>query len=124
MATQDACIIDEQWDADLDPASRVHTLVRVVKKCSVHSALSDADCREAVVNENVRKNVTVGIVESHFSLSMTEEARLALMEAITWSFDGSRNLTVSVPGIAAQDVTDMQADCDVQFGPNVVTITS
>jgi hypothetical protein len=123
IAAKDACVIEEEWDRDAPVAARVHTLVRIVKKCSVHAALSDAECRAAVVDENVRKNVTLSITSEHYSLSLNEENLAALMGTVEWSFDGSRVLLVTIPTASGADISTIQSSCNLQFGPGMVVIT-
>jgi hypothetical protein len=110
----------EQWDDAVDPASRTHTLVSVERKCSAHASLTDAQAYDASHSQdNKRKNLM-------FSALQTIKASVKYQD-ISWSFSGSgssRVLNVNSSGtLTAQQKTQLQNACDLQFGAGKVVIT-
>lgn len=123
MATKDACVIEEEWDASVDPSARVHTLVRVLHKCSAHAALDDVSLRDAVVDENVRKNLALSIISNHHAGELNATRLAELMDTVEWSFDESRLLRITVPGAQGPGIAAVQASCNLQFGPDKVIVS-
>lgn len=123
MATKDACVIEEEWDASVDPAARVHTLVRVLRKCSAHAAMDDVSLRAAVVDENVRKNVALSITSNHYAGQLNATRLVEFMGTVKWSFDESRLLRITVPGAEGSAIAAVQSSCNLQFGPGKVIVS-
>lgn len=114
-AGKDVCVVEEQWDRDVSQDERVHTLVRVVKKCSAHAALTDQEIYDANKDENYRKNLVLSMLTA-----LDENVKLG---EVSWSFDGDRKLSVTLPGNLSTDKDQLQAQADVQFGPGKVIVS-
>ena len=105
------CIFEYTWDTN-DPAeSRVHTLSKVVNKCAIHSALSDAQMQyDTILEENRRKNNILTkfyelVVENYDVITYpdgSQSVELKAGKALNWSFDASRVLTVTAIGFTNQ----------------------
>jgi hypothetical protein len=56
------CVIEYSWDDAVPQEQRVHTVSRIVQKCSTHAklGLSDAHHFAHVLAENQRKNQASG----------------------------------------------------------------
>lgn len=50
------CIVEYNWDSETTNENRVHTLNRIVRKCTAHSTLNDIQTYNALTEENPRKN--------------------------------------------------------------------
>lgn len=53
------CEVLYDWDTDDPEDMRDHTLNSIPKKCEFHALLSDVDCYETILNENITKNLIV-----------------------------------------------------------------
>lgn len=96
-----------------NPAS--HPLPPVVL-CPFHAALGDLLPRyNTLLAENRRKNTTLSIAQSVRATLTPEDFR--------WSFDGSRTLLVTFAvSLTTNQRNNIQAACDVQFGPGRVVV--
>ena len=68
----------------------------------------------AVREENQRKNLAFGLAQR----ISPDKA-----EAFTWSFDQSRVLHVSIPGLTGAERAAIAAACSAQLGPAKVVLT-
>lgn len=106
------CIVEYEWDTGVN---RVHTFKSVINTGLEHAALTGATLYEEVVSENRRKNVTQGIAQA-IDVNLTAGI-------YQWAFDANRVLEVSflvnVPSAVKEQI---QAACDLQFGPAKVVI--
>lgn len=114
-ATRDACVIEERWDKDVVPEERVHTLIRVVNKCSAHEALTDKQIFEANKDENYRKNLVLSMLRV-----LDENIKI---HEVSWSFNQNRILLVTMPGNLEVNKSVLQAQADVQFGSGKVIVS-
>ena len=67
----------------------------------------------AVSEENQRKNLAFGLAQ---------RISLDKAEAFTWSFDQSRVLHVSIPGLTGPERAALATICNAQFGPGKVVV--
>lgn len=93
------CTLDLAWDDAVDASARTHTLSAYVVKDAAHAALTDDDAHTQVRSENMKKNQAVDIAVTNFGVKSQD---------VQWSFDGSRNLVVSVPSLTALQNTTLQ----------------
>jgi hypothetical protein len=110
-ATGDSCVFLETWDDSLDPLVRTHDHKETERVCSIHAALS-ADPKghyARVVEENKRKNM---------SWLAARTIHPPVEWKPFWSYDASGTLKVDFGSVlTVAQKRDLQAICDVQFGP-------
>lgn len=116
------CQLEYEWDDAVAPESRKHSFKGVVQRCAEHAGTPQtSELYDAVVDENTRKNYTVGDIGDALSWA-TEQS----LERINWAFDGSRVLQISFGGgavvMAAQKAT-LQAALDTRFGSGKVVVS-
>ena len=101
------------------PEVPVPDWVRTLETCPAHVLLAEQTLYEEMLAENRRKNVTL-------SLAKDIDPDLTIKDS-AWSWSGSRvdDQRVLVVVIARFNPTergDLQAACDLQFGPDLVIV--
>lgn len=130
------CVVLYEFDADLEADQRVHTPLSkhttpqgvsfTPMWCKAHAHLTDAAEHYAtVIEENQRKNNTLGLIGAEFPELVEQDWKLSskgvpevvdsrVNEALVkWQFDENRNLVIDVPTLAAsekQRLNDLTAD--------------
>jgi ABC-type transporter MlaC component len=111
------CIIEYEWDDSAPPENRQHNLSNYVRTCTFHQSLAtDSTKYSTVVDENTRKNHTLGLALDNGPASLFDESNdtdndgntvtvRTLKRSITfnWSWTGtgaSRVLNVTFIGIS------------------------
>ena len=136
------CVIHIAYDDTLKPEERVYTYVSEAEAKAIHQTRIDAKVpntntnpqpvavlcpahaslgavaalHTAVLGENQRKNITLGL-----AMNMVSAIKL---ENYVWSFDKDRVLQVSFAGVAVntKQKSDIQSAADIQFGPGKVKV--
>ncbi len=135
-----SCVIHLAYDDTIAPESRVFTYVTEVQAKAIHQARIDAKVpntnispqppavlcpfhtglgillHPVVLDENRRKNITLGLVQNAVAAIK--------LENYGWKFDATRVLQINFPSISlnTNQKNNIQAACDIQFGPNKVKI--
>lgn len=111
------CEIEFEWD-DSDPAeARAHGVSRVLKRCAAHGGHNDESCFNVVLEENRRKNRSLGLTKEKLGLS-EDQAR-----KIGWSFDGDRVLHLDLGAeVAAGAGNSHQDELDAVLGQGKVKV--
>ena len=116
------CEFEVGWDDATDEDSRAHTFKKVFKQCPDHTEPDESQRYLDVSEENRRKNVGLGIMETLLSLDADQ---LAVLHGV-WSFSGSvpRPMTVAAGKLLTSTEKDTaQTALDAQFGAGLVTVT-
>ena len=115
------CVIEFFFDDELEPDVMTQTWESTKNTCPVHVAITDGvTLYAAVLEENQRKNVALGIVKTLATVD-----RDALQDAHSWSFDDSspRVLTLSFGRrLPADELVGVRTATDLQFGTGLVVI--
>jgi len=115
------CVLEFWFDDELPSELVVHSWEATKTTCPEHILITDgATLYAAVLEENQRKNIALGMVKTLATVDRDE-----LQRVHQWSFDSSspRVLTLSFGRlIPASEVSGMQAAADLQFGPGLVVI--
>lgn len=69
------CIVEYSWDRDSDEDTRVHTFHGHSRRCHDHEHLWNEDVYKTVLEENQRKNLTLGHAAEHTPLGETVEVK-------------------------------------------------
>ena len=111
------CVIEYTWDDTVPQDSRVHSLGTYVRKCALHTALSNAVAYAAVLDENPRKNLAFSDLKAVIA-TLDEDQYKGL-----WSYNASRVLVINLGALAtAGQKTTIQAAADKRFGAGKVII--
>lgn len=115
------CVIDYQWDEKLPEKARVHQLKAVIKRCPAHQGLNDAEIFDALMEENPRKNYTLGMIADELLPNGTDEEKQILMSETHWEFDQNRQLNITLPQAVANvpEVARAKAAIAARFGNRV-----
>lgn len=127
------CRLEFAWDAELPEDQRVHTFFGDLGPCAEHSALQGLAKYTAALDQNKRKNITLGEAMTRFSSQLTTTdattGAIILKEGITfnWSFTGvndTRVLTVSFSGVTltTNQKNTLQGALNTLFGPGKVIV--
>lgn len=126
------CVIDYEWDKDLDASVRVHTGKNIIKDCPDHSDLGNPqDFYNAILDENQRKNKTQQeLLENFVMLRDTDaDGNFTFKQGIDISYfwtgtNDDRVLHLSVVGLTltTQQKTIVQNILDNKFGEGKVLI--
>jgi hypothetical protein len=126
------CVIEYEFDADLDESSRTHTGNKVVKDCPEHSGLgTPSSFFNAILDENQRKNITrQDLLENVGDLAESlPDGGLDFKNGISFSFswtgsDADRVLHIQISGytLTAPQRTTVQTILDGRFGAGKVVI--
>lgn len=81
------CEIDFVWDDQMSEEERVHTPTSA-KLCQVHSSLDVDSCWSTVLEENRRKNYSIGLIKERHPEKSDND--------IEWNFDSNRVLKVII----------------------------
>lgn len=114
------CVLEFAFDDDEDAETRTHEWESTKKTCPAHIAIIGEALFTAVLEENRRKNVALGMIKT---LSTIDQS--ILQDSHTWSFDDStpRVLTLSFKrNVPSNELTGIRTATDLQFGPNLVII--
>ena len=102
------------------PEVPVPDWVRTLETCPAHVLLTGQTLYEAMLAENRRKNVTL-------SLAKDIDPDLTIRDsAWSWSesrVDDQRVLLVVIASFNPTERGDLQAACDIQFGPSLVIVS-
>lgn len=88
-------------------------VVKILYRCPEHSGIQDIDLLDSCMGECVLKNNAVNEVKK----TLSEQDQ----EKVTWNYDETRKLTISVPATEEEKDT-IQSDIDSKLGPNKVSI--
>jgi len=80
------CIVEYSWDRDSDESNRVHTFHGHSKRCADHEHLWDQEVYDCVLEENQRKNITLGHAAEQTSLGHNVEKGRRLRPEIKHNF--------------------------------------
>ena len=111
------CILEYTWDTEAPDGQRSHTFKTAVRVCQTHAALGHVaglTHYSAVLDENQRKNLVLGIAQSLLASIAPED--------YVWAFGPTRALSVRIARLSNPQKTQLQRDCDAQFGANVVQV--
>lgn len=126
------CVLEYEWDTDDPQETRTHTPVNVVKACPAHSAQETVAQKFNKVNdENTRKNKVL-----KHALDNIDEIREEILDGgqptgtytlkngteFNWSFDNDRVLHVSITGLTAQRISQLQTLADNYLGVGKVVV--
>ena len=119
------CVIEYTWDSESTEANRTHTL-STISKCSIHQAQSDSTAYTTVLDENPRKNITLGLCMDNgpaalFDTNTDGSKQLKNGISYNFSFSGTapnRVLTISFTGITLtnQQKNTIQTVLNNRFG--------
>lgn len=84
------CVIDYEWNDDVDENARQHTFARVLSRCAAHTSGPAAQVWAVVTEENTRKNR---------ALARTQEI-VGVDTPTEWRFDAQRILVVRLTTLA------------------------
>lgn len=122
------CIVEFEWDDAVAADQRVHTGKRNVRVCARHASVAGADQIghfARLMDENPRKNKLLERLRSQFSeLTETDGSGQVVLKrgVVSWSFDDSHVLHISVPSLTTQKKTLAQAWCDANLGVGKVVV--
>ncbi len=117
-----ACVVEYAWDSEVLDKDRVHTLFKIVSKCEAHKSLSDEDVWRAVVDENPRKNKTLGLIKENHPELVDEKTKIFNSGAVSWLFDDKRILEISIPSLDVAQKNSLKGLLDSQSGIGRVRI--
>lgn len=117
-AANDSCQWEETWDDAVPAGLRTHTLKRVLRRCSTHAGITDDQTLyDTVMEEDLRREFTRQMV---VDLSSNPDLTVHDFEA---TYDAQRRVVLDVSSLlTAQQQSDLQAQADIQFGPDKVVI--
>lgn len=124
------CQIELEWDDSVPPESRTHTVKRVLKRDPGHAAKPDAELFSAVLEENQRRNKTLGWLLDNVA-SVAEDAtdedgntfrRLKRGVSVSHSFNAAtREMEVTItPPLGAVAKNLIQTFVDNRLGAGKV----
>ncbi len=120
------CVIDYQWDDAVAPASRVHTSSQIVTKCAFHAAAATHSALwSLLMEENPRKNRALARLAAQFPILTQTDAdgNVSLKpDAVTWSMDHARLLTVSIPLLTSAQKAAVQSWVNTNLGAGRVLV--
>lgn len=104
--TCNGCVIDYQWDDQVDASVRVHTPVASVERCLDHAGVVNPVTHYSkLTKENTTKNRVIDYLVNNFpSLLTTDSAGNQHLDTskVSWSFDTARtSLTILIPTLNA-----------------------
>ena len=138
----DNCVLEES--NTVDPSTLWPTLVRVVKTCSAHKGLSDAQLYTAIIQEQKRRSYSLAEAEAVvepgvrqaadgfraqygdlFSSRMLEQIANDKIDDLTqhaFSWDSKRKLKMTFPNLSASQKTQVRARVDQRLGVGKVDV--
>lgn len=118
------CVVEYEWDTELSENQRVHTPKNVVRKCEEHKNDNDANVHAKLNEENPRKNKLMGRLEQFAELVESNPDGSVKLRGnlVSWRFNASRVLEVTISGLTAQKKTQAQSWADTNLGIGKVTI--
>lgn len=120
------CEVEYNWDRDVSIDDRVHNVVAVHTACSIHQGLPLQDHWNTVLEENMRKNKTIGKVfdlHPEFREGLKSRNReVSFNDMVKWHFDGGRVLHVELPTLAVEHKTVIQQHVNEMFGEGKVVV--
>jgi len=116
------CVIVYEWDRDLPPSERTHTIKRVETKCEYHLSLVDNELWSYVVDENLTKNEAIATLKDQFGGSYDE---LIDLYQLSWYWVGTgkdRVLHLVCPTLDAVEKAQLQVFIDNILGSGKVVV--
>jgi hypothetical protein len=111
------CVIIFEWDDAVPAEQRVHTLYKIVTKCSDHKSIADdVELFNTVMRENTMKNEIFGKLQE--SMPQIQPGNYS------WYFDSNRVLHVKLIGLPFTQAQKLQLQqfCDTTYGINKVIV--
>lgn len=126
------CVIEYEWDRDVDASVRIHTGKNIVKDCPDHAGLGNpANFYNTILNENQRKNGTQKEILENFIQLRDEDGdgNFTFKKGIEISYfwtgtDNDRVLHLTVTGfnLTPPQKATVQGILDSRFGVGKVII--
>jgi len=124
------CVLEYEWDDAVAPDSRVHSHNRTVNKCQHHADIGDSAAYDAVVDENSRKNISLGILAKTLPrVKGPQNEDLDPTAIYLWTFLDDRTLRVSIDGVGGRvsnltpaERSAWQGALNARFGPGKVVV--
>jgi len=122
------CIVELTYDLDEPDDTRTHTVTNVIRACQAHVGMNASQLNTVLFDENRRKN------RLHGRAAELYPALFPLMDEpgggrgydfsrISWSYDATRTLRVTIQGITAPQRNAIQRAADQLFGTGKVVIS-
>ena len=118
------CEIFYSWDRDVPPDTRVHSLDHIGNRCEAHQSLpTDAAVYATVTAENsgLKNPVINKLAELETSLRDTQGG--PDLNKITWRFNASRALEITLPTVTQGRKNQLKAALDTIHGVGKIVIS-
>lgn len=131
------CTLHYSWDDSVPADQRVHTPVESVtthdgtvlltKRCQYHVTSNIVEgLHGLVIGENQRKNnVHADLLASFKSALGTTGPNGNIVfkdNVISWSFDGNRDVVISVKGLTTNQLNNAQSAANAKYGAGKITV--
>jgi hypothetical protein len=119
VSRTDACAVEYDWDDAVAESDRTHTLTRVVRRCSRHTAVTLPDALyAALLDENPRKNRVLERLRT--TVPARFDANGVFLDS--WRYTEDHVLEVTISGVNQTQRRAAQDWCDANLGAGKVVI--